>query len=131
MYLLSHGGKGKGFVAFAHAAPPAAAHLKAVSHSGGEYGMQLFSHRVPCDAKTIVKRSLFWPVKIVSKAGRALLGRMQLDAAFRGTGVLPHNYSVISNIFPTSWLPSVVNFPANSLSVVHIGLEKSDLASVI
>ena len=69
-------------MALAHAGPPAAAHRKAVSHSGGEWGMQLFSHCVPSDAKTTVKRSFFWPVKIVSNTGRALLGGMQLDAAF-------------------------------------------------
>ena len=82
IYLFLHGGRGKISVAFAHAAPPAAAHHKAVSHSGGQCGMQLFSRCVPCDVKTTVKWSLFWPVKIASNAGRVLLGRMQLDAAF-------------------------------------------------
>lgn len=104
---------------------------QSVSHSGGEWGMQSFSHCVPSDAKTTVKRSFFWPVKIVSNTGRALLGWMQLDATFWGTGVLPHNYSVISNIFPMSCLPPVVNFPANSLPAIHIRLEKSELRSVI
>lgn len=51
-------------------APPAAAHHKVESHFGGEREMQLFSHCVPCDAK----RSLIWPVKIGSKAGKALTG---------------------------------------------------------
>lgn len=131
IYLLSHSGKGKSSVAFAHAAPFAAVHCKAVSHSGGESGMQLFSHHVPCDTKTTVKRSLFWAVKVASNTGRALLGWMQLDLAFWGTRVLPHNYFVLLNIFPMSWLPSAVNFPANSLPAVYRGLEKSELTSVL
>lgn len=45
--------------------------------------------------------------------------------------MLPHNYSVISNIFPMSCLPPVVNFPANSLPAIYIRLEKSELTSVI
>lgn len=63
-------------MALVHADPPTAAHRKAVSHSGGERGMQSFSHCVPSDAKTTVKGLFFWPVKIVNNTGRALLGWM-------------------------------------------------------
>lgn len=123
IYLFSHDGRGKSFVVFAHAAHLLLPIVKLWVILVKSMGCCGFLATFLVMLKPQSKFLSLGLCKLLVTQGESYIVKRKWMLPSETLGCC--QYSVILNMFPVSWLPSVVNFPTNSLPAVHIELANS------